>query len=177
MPASPPPNEPLSPPEYPPANSSDRPNPSFASPAVSATTLVAVDFKALNSPQNPAEATPILRSKDFGFLPIPRRLQWDDDPPPFTLALNLIFGFASTFTVASLYYVQPILPELALRFDVDYNEVVNLPTLLQAGYAVGLLLITPLGDLVRRRQLLLLLVTSASICTMSVTFHRLDCSR
>jgi hypothetical protein len=37
-------------------------------------------------------------TKDFGFLPIPRRLRHDPDKPPhFGLALNIAFGFASTF--------------------------------------------------------------------------------
>lgn len=37
--------------------------------------------------------------RDFGFLPIPRRLRWDpDNPPEFTLLLNAIFGFAATFS-------------------------------------------------------------------------------
>lgn len=169
-------HEPPSPPSYPPTKTVKPLNPPALSPAVSSSTLVAnlSDFKAI-SPPDSTPAPQILRTKDFGFLPIPRRLQWDlDNPPEFTLVLNLIFGFASTFTVASLYYVQPILPELALRFDVSYDEVVNVPTLLQAGYAVGLLLITPLGDLVRRRQLLLLLISAASICTMSVISSALD---
>ncbi|KAF5315390.1 hypothetical protein D9619_007463 [Psilocybe cf. subviscida] len=43
-------------------------------------------------------------TKDFGFLPIPRRLRYDPDTPPhFGLALNIAFGFASTF---SEYYQQ-----------------------------------------------------------------------
>lgn len=37
-------------------------------------------------------------TKDFGFLPIPRRLRWDpDNRPGFPLLLNVIFGVASTF--------------------------------------------------------------------------------
>lgn len=36
---------------------------------------------------------------DFGFLPIPRRLQWDPEHPPhFGLLLNAIFAFAATFS-------------------------------------------------------------------------------
>lgn len=37
--------------------------------------------------------------RDFGFLPIPKRLRWDPtDPPEFSLLLNAIFGFAATFS-------------------------------------------------------------------------------
>jgi predicted MFS family arabinose efflux permease len=77
-----------------------------------------------------------------------------------------LFGFAATFTVASLYYPQPILIQLAEDFGVSYEEVTNIPTLLQAGYAVGLLLICPLGDLIRRRQLLLLLVACGGVLSL-----------
>ncbi len=37
-------------------------------------------------------------TKDFGFLPIPRRLRYDPEKPfHFGLLLNISFGFASTF--------------------------------------------------------------------------------
>lgn len=37
-------------------------------------------------------------TRDFGFLPIPKRLQWDPASPPiFGWQLNAIFGFAATF--------------------------------------------------------------------------------
>ncbi|KAI9070091.1 MFS general substrate transporter [Trametes sanguinea] len=96
--------------------------------------------------------------RDFGVIPIPARLQYDPDHPAhFGLAMNVTFGIASTFVVANLYYCQPLLIQFAQTFGVTYQEVSNIPTLVQAGYAIGLLFITPLGDLVRRRQLLLLL--------------------
>jgi predicted MFS family arabinose efflux permease len=45
-----------------------------------------------------------------------------------------------------------------------YFSYIRIPTLLQAGYATGILFITPLGDLLRRRQLVLaLLICSASL--------------
>ncbi|CDO75002.1 hypothetical protein BN946_scf184965.g4 [Trametes cinnabarina] len=96
--------------------------------------------------------------RDFRVIPIPARLQYDPDHPAhFGLAMNVTFGIASTFVVANLYYCQPLLIQFAHAFGVTYQEVSNIPTLVQAGYAIGLLFITPLGDLVRRRELLLLL--------------------
>ena len=74
------------------------------------------------------------------------------------MSLNLLFGFASTFTVANLYYNHPILNVLAHDFGVTYEQVSLVPTLMQAGYAAGLLLLCPLGDVFRRRTFVLLLV-------------------
>ncbi|KAJ7258786.1 major facilitator superfamily domain-containing protein [Mycena haematopus] len=110
---------------------------------------------------------------DFGFLPIPRRLQYDPQKPfHFGLLLNVLFGFASTFIVANLYYCQPLLIQFSESFDVDYNGVSRIPTLLQAGYATGILLISPLGDLVRRRQLILCLAVLSGSLTIGLAITR-----
>ncbi|KAI0671252.1 MFS general substrate transporter [Trametes maxima] len=110
-----------------------------------------------------------LHKLDLGFLPIPKHLQYDPEhPAQFSLAMNVTFGIASTFIVANLYYCQPLLSdnpliflvplvEFSWSFGVTYREVSNIPTLVQAGYGIGILFITPLGDLVRRRPLLILL--------------------
>ncbi|KDR77512.1 hypothetical protein GALMADRAFT_65873 [Galerina marginata CBS 339.88] len=108
-------------------------------------------------------------TKDFGFLPIPQYLRYDPAKPPhFGLLLNIAFGFASTFTVANLYYCQPLLIQLSISFGVSYNEVSRIPTLVQAGYATGLLLISPLGDLLRRRQLILCIVAMSTSLTIGL---------
>ena len=89
----------------------------------------------------------------------PPNLRWDPKrPPKFSMALNVLFGFAGAFTVANLYYSHPILNILAKDFGVEYVEVSNIPTLAQAGYAVGLLFLCPLGDLLERRPFVLSLV-------------------
>lgn len=89
----------------------------------------------------------------------PKRCRWNPvEPPKFTIWLNLLFGAAGAFTVANLYYTHPILAILAEDFGVDYVEVAEIPTLAQAGYAVGLLFLCPLGDLLKRRPFVLYLV-------------------
>lgn len=65
---------------------------------------------------------------------------------------------ASTFTVANLYYNQPILNKIAQTFNVSYEESAQTATLLQAGYAAGLILLLPLGDMVERRLFIIALV-------------------
>ncbi|EPS93087.1 hypothetical protein FOMPIDRAFT_1136854, partial [Fomitopsis schrenkii] len=74
--------------------------------------------------------------------------------------------------VSNLYYCQPILGNLARAFGVSENEVSNIPTLVQAGYAGGLLFITPLGDMVQRRQLILLLVFISASLSIGLAITR-----
>ncbi|KAK8192756.1 hypothetical protein M8818_007928 [Zalaria obscura] len=76
----------------------------------------------------------------------------------FSMPLNVLFGFAGAFTVANLYYNHPILNILADEFNVPYEEVSQIPTVMQAGYAAGLLFLCPLGDMVKRRAFVLGLV-------------------
>ncbi|KAJ5547588.1 hypothetical protein N7513_004822 [Penicillium frequentans] len=80
-----------------------------------------------------------------------------ENPPKFGMPLNILFAFAGTFTVANLYYAQPLLDTLASYFDVSHERASLVPTCSQAGYATGLILLCPLGDLVRRRPFVLLL--------------------
>ncbi|KAF9522312.1 major facilitator superfamily domain-containing protein [Crepidotus variabilis] len=108
---------------------------------------------------------------DFGFLPIPPSCRYDPDhPPPFPFWKTGIFAAASTFSTSAmnLYYCQPLLVELANNFKVDEIVISRIPSLLQAGYAVGLVFISPLGDLVRRRQLLLVLMITAGALSIGL---------
>ncbi|KAK4949674.1 hypothetical protein LTR10_011515 [Elasticomyces elasticus] len=85
--------------------------------------------------------------------------RWDPEKPPvFSVWHNILFAFAGAFTVGNLYYNHPILNVLAADFNVPYETVSRIPTLMQAGYATGLLLVCPLGDLLKRRPLTLGLV-------------------
>ncbi|KAF3178250.1 hypothetical protein TWF225_008004 [Orbilia oligospora] len=106
---------------------------------------------------------------------VPRRCRYDPEKEfKFNLALNLLFAFAATFTVANLYYNHPILDILAKDFDVTYERVSIIPNVMQAGYASGLFFITPLGDLFRRRALTLGLILFTTFmwlgCTLTKSF-------
>jgi hypothetical protein len=79
-------------------------------------------------------------------------------PPVFSIWHNVLFAFAGAFTVGNLYYNHPILNVLARDFNVPYVTVSRIPTLMQAGYATGLLFVCPLGDLLKRRPLTLALI-------------------
>ena len=90
---------------------------------------------------------------------VPPQARFDpSSPPAFSMALNILFAFAGAFTVANLYYNHPILNILADDFGVPYETVSQIPTLAQAGYAIGLFFLCPLGDLFKRRPFVLSLV-------------------
>ncbi|KAI3316588.1 MFS general substrate transporter [Xylariaceae sp. AK1471] len=80
------------------------------------------------------------------------------NPPKFTLSMNILLAFSTTFTVANLYYPQPILNVIAKDFNVSYERSSNVATLSQAGYATGLLFLCPLADMVPRRPFILFLI-------------------
>ena len=60
--------------------------------------------------------------------------------------------------MANLYYNQPLLSDIARTFHASTRAAGAIATLTQAGYAVGLLLFVPLGDVVERRRLIVTLL-------------------
>jgi predicted MFS family arabinose efflux permease len=69
---------------------------------------------------------------------------------PLTLVLALFTGIS----VANLYYTQPLLDTLGRSFGLAGGSAGLIVTVTQLGYAVGLVLVVPLGDLVDRRRLI-----------------------
>jgi len=59
-----------------------------------------------------------------------------------------------TVTVANLYYAQPLLHAIGAALHVSQTAASLLVTSGQVGYAAGLLLVVPIGDITRRRPLL-----------------------
>ena len=83
---------------------------------------------------------------------------------------RLLFMMAAMagLTVANLYYNQPLL-EL-MRADIGMGEVeANMVTVVtQAGYALGLCLIIPLGDLWSRRRIIVTCMVGAALMTAAI---------
>lgn len=69
-------------------------------------------------------------------------------------AITLLFAIACGLSVANIYFAQPLLDAMAHDFGIDPAAIGIVVTLTQAGYAVGLMLIVPLGDLWDRRRLI-----------------------
>jgi len=69
-----------------------------------------------------------------------------------------IMAAAAGVAAANLYYAQPLLPSIGGEFDIQ-GIVGALPAVTQAGFAVGILSILPLGDIVERRRLVVTMLT------------------
>jgi predicted MFS family arabinose efflux permease len=65
--------------------------------------------------------------------------------------------------VANLYYNQPLLPEIGHSFGVSDGRTGFVSTATQIGYAIGLLLFVPLGDVVERRRLMTALLGAVTV--------------
>lgn len=68
-----------------------------------------------------------------------------------------LMAFATGVAVASNYYAQPLLNTIAAEFGVSFARAGLLMTAAQLSYAVGLVLLVPLGDLFERRRLIVVM--------------------
>jgi predicted MFS family arabinose efflux permease len=67
--------------------------------------------------------------------------------------ITLVLAVACGATVANLYYAQPLLAEIASTFEVSQGNAALVVTLTQLGYAIGMVALMPLGDLLENRAL------------------------
>ncbi|MFJ2959422.1 MFS transporter [Streptomyces sp. NPDC087270] len=77
----------------------------------------------------------------------------------------ITLAFACGASVANLYYAQPLLGLLSNSFDVSKGTATVVVTATQIGYALGLALLIPLGDLLENRRLAsrTLLITAVAL--------------
>lgn len=73
--------------------------------------------------------------------------------PPLSPRLTLAMAAAAGLAVANIYYCQPMLGIIGRTFPAS-SATAMLPTATQFGYALGLILVVPLGDLLERRKLI-----------------------
>ncbi|WP_339381426.1 MFS transporter [Brasilonema bromeliae] len=82
---------------------------------------------------------------------------------PLGRSLVLIMAITCGTVVANLYYNQPLLVVIAQNLQASNHATGWIPMLTQIGYAVGLFLLVPLGDLMERRRLILMMLVLTSV--------------
>ncbi|WP_082175863.1 MFS transporter [Archangium gephyra] len=75
---------------------------------------------------------------------------------------------AAGLSVANLYYHQPLLGDIGRTFQSPDRALGLIPTVSQVGYALGLLLIVPLGDSLERRRTIVLMSALVSLALVGV---------
>jgi predicted MFS family arabinose efflux permease len=86
-------------------------------------------------------------------VPVPERVR---AAPGLPASLVLLLAAAAGLAVASIYYSQPMLGVLGADIGASDRAVGFVPTLTQLGYALGILLLAPLGDRYDRRRIILI---------------------
>jgi predicted MFS family arabinose efflux permease len=86
--------------------------------------------------------------------------------------MTLIFASACGISVANIYYAQPLLDVMGADLGIAPSAIGLVVTLTQLGYALGLIFIVPLGDLVDRRRLVIWQATISGLALMVVATAR-----
>lgn len=90
--------------------------------------------------------------------------------PILTKLLILVMSIACGLTVANLYYIQPLLGDIAKTFHVDQLSIGFAAMLTQIGYAIGMIFILPLGDIKEKRNLIVIMLLCSVISLTSMFF-------
>jgi predicted MFS family arabinose efflux permease len=78
-------------------------------------------------------------------------------------------ALAAGLAASALYLAQPLLHRLSAEFDLMATQASWLVTGTQIGYAAGLLLLVPLGDVLRSSRLAVVLLLATALSLFAVT--------
>jgi predicted MFS family arabinose efflux permease len=82
----------------------------------------------------------------------------------------LIMAGTAGIAVANVYYSQPILQAMASHFHISTEKAGNISVLSQIGYGLGLFLLTPIGDMIERKKLILYLQVGLVLSLLLTAF-------
>ncbi len=91
----------------------------------------------------PGEAVPTPLASDAG----------DAETKSISSRLLNIMAIAAGLGIANIYYNQPLLADMARTFQVSAERIGWVAMLTQGGFASGMLLVSPLGDAMDRRKM------------------------
>lgn len=84
--------------------------------------------------------------------------------------LVLVMAAACGITVANLYYIQPLLAEIAREFHVTQVSIGFVAMLTQIGYALGMLFLLPLADIMEKRFLIIIMLFCSAFSLLLMFF-------
>ncbi|RKI69571.1 MFS transporter [Corallococcus sp. AB049A] len=87
-------------------------------------------------------------------------------PAPLSHGLRLLLAASAGLSVASIYYSQPMLGVMGASLGASDTAVGLVPMLTQLGYALGILLLTPLGDRFDRRRIIVIKAALLSVALL-----------
>jgi predicted MFS family arabinose efflux permease len=82
----------------------------------------------------------------------------------------LLMAICTGLIVANIYYCQPLVILVAREFNLTESRAGTTTYLTQAGYALGLFLIVPLGDMFERRRQILIITAVAVAALLMAAF-------
>lgn len=80
----------------------------------------------------------------------------------------LLMALMAGLTVANLYYNQPLLEMIRSDLHTSASLANLIAVITQVGYALGLLLIVPTGDLFSRRKIIMVCMVIAALMTVTI---------
>ena len=80
----------------------------------------------------------------------------------------LMMAVMAGFTVANLYYNQPLLDMICREMGIKQVEANLITVVTQVGYALGLLFVVPLADMVSVRRIVVICMSVAAISAITI---------
>ena len=88
-------------------------------------------------------------------------------PKQISVGMTWLFAIVGGAAVGNLYWAQPLLATIAKSLDVPIGSAGALVTMTQIGYALGIVMIVPLGDVVIRRRLIPLVMFLSALALLA----------
>ncbi|GAC1546556.1 MAG: MFS transporter [Candidatus Velthaea sp.] len=85
-----------------------------------------------------------------------------------TRTTTLILAVAAGIAVANIYYIQPVLELVARDLHAGAREAGFVSLLIQLGYALGILFCAPLGDILERRTLCVMMFACTTVALVGM---------
>ena len=95
-----------------------------------------------------------------------------EQPKQLSTTLVLLMAVSSGLGIANLYYNQPLLADIGRTFGADdqYSGLVSMLT--QIGFATGLFIFIPFGDILEKRKLITVLLLSVGVALISLSLAK-----